>query len=268
MRRPLLLILACLASACTSEDNPPEAATSDLYTQPPDFSDSREPSTYQPPDTYDPNCHWDCFGETTCVDGVVVEYSSTPVPCDRWSGSCKSTFILQCQEGCRDGIFHFESNLSAGQEHLFCKENTPTIGSPCTEDIECFLVENRDTMIPPVINHLRCDTANGQCASILPTPSADYLQPCGLPETQTTESFVEAPACEGGVCIVHYDDDASLSACERSLQGCTQLCLSDLECPLGSLCVSAGQLAGDERSVCKPGALSQRSNLGLANACE
>lgn len=268
MRRLLPLLLPILALACTSEDNPTDTTPSDLYTQPPDFSDSREPSTDHPPDTYDPDCHWDCFGETTCVDGAVVEYSSTPVPCDRWTGSCRSTFILQCQEGCRDGSFHFESYLPAGQEHLFCKENTPTIGSPCTEDIECFLVENRDYVVPPVINHLRCDVTLGQCVSILPPPPADYLQSCALPETQTAKSFVESPACSGGVCIVHYDGDTSLSACERSLQGCTQFCTSDIGCPLGSLCVPAGQLAGDERFVCKPGAVSQWSHLGLSNTCE
>jgi hypothetical protein len=108
----------------------------------------------------DVNCHFDCFDYTDCVDGVVIDYWGSPIPCEEWTGECvyQPFQEYRCEKGCsRDFVsgrdyFHTLSDA--------CEENRPkSAGDTCVDLTDC-----QPPGLPGIF--LDCDTNESICVEI------------------------------------------------------------------------------------------------------
>jgi hypothetical protein len=192
------------------------------------------------PGGYDPIC--ECFGYHECRDGVVTTWVTTQVECDGWNGECPMGEGYQCERGCRADAE--EVDYAALPPEELCEENRPKqIGDACATEEDCrpeVAVVQDDFTVVNV--YLTCDTAAGLCVAREAPVVADWMAQCGLlldGEPGFAYGYVESDACSGGVCLF-VERETCVS------QGCTIRCVSDGECPMGSVCQSGW-------GVCKPG---------------
>lgn len=184
-RLTLSLMLACACAwGCASDDTQAPRFTDVItdMTAPTDTTSSADTNTASEdadtsadgdaaPDTYrwedDPNCHTDCFGgPASCQNGVVIEQLTGAAPCSAqprpgMQSVCERA-AFTCEQGCRSdfppaGIIW--QGPSMYEVHiLFCVENIPTEGTPCTNDYQCFVLEGDATT-----SALRCDPDLNAC---------------------------------------------------------------------------------------------------------
>ncbi len=210
----------------------------------------------------DPYCHIDCLDGASCIDGVVKVPHMIAVPCAYWDGSCPLAAEVTCVRGCWQGNqFNVRDPSLRDEPEKLCTEyHAKYAGDLCTTDAECepqVATRTEAGLVSTV--HLRCDIALGQCVEYEPSPTADWMSPCGLigavGGAQRESGYVRTDACEGGRCLV-----VETEACLR--QGCTMTCDHDGDCPQGATCVtnvadlSPGAVPdGGPRwgSVCQPG---------------
>ncbi len=210
------------------------------------------------------SCHYDCFGRTTCLDGVVTSWANTPVSCSAWTGSCPHYVVETCRKGCSAS----EISTSTLCPLAICKENVPKVaGDPCETDDECRPSRARTTgTTTPENVYLRCDVAAGICVSADPPVLADWLAGCtpglltSLGGVNTGLVRISDPQCSSGLCMA-----AGETTCVRN--GCTMACRSDDECPTGAICTGAScdPFAVDRTGFCavSPQTLPCLSALGL-----
>jgi hypothetical protein len=180
---------------------------------------------------FQPGCHIDCFGRTTCRDGVVTVWAHNPVPCDQWTGECPHGVVTTCSKGCNAAAMNGPTNCP----QAICRENAPkAAGDACQADDDC-----RPTPATASGNvYLRCDTGTGKCVTAGPPVLGDWLEAC-------TPSAVESLRGITTPFRVFADTKCSAGACAAAgretciAQGCTQPCRSDDECPAGSVCSEA-----------------------------
>ena len=207
-------------------------------------------------ESYDPNCHYDCFGFSECHDGIVTTWAHTPVPCAYWTGECPHYTGYTCERGCRIDVDHIYDPWIDPRE--MCEEWRPKeVGDPCDDPTDCEPQVAAVDESGNVINvYLDCDLETGTCVARDPPIVEDYLAQCGIAapfgDSDGWEyGFVRTDACSGGVCLI----------CEREtcvLQGCSIRCDSDDDCPMGSVCWTDAydwtpSGPGSDRTVCKPG---------------
>ena len=211
------------------------------------------------PDVADPNCHVDCFsGSLTCAGGVVTATGGGAIPCDRWPGTCGERVAYTCTAGCSvEGAVLWNNGFDP--EVLCAETPSVTAGSPCGYYDSCLPspaiiddggVRNQyfECVVDDVTTTRTCQPTRG------PTPTADYMQPCPqLPAGVLVDGGGVGvwAGCPSGLCLGWPDWDAG---CFRS--GCTQSCMGDQECPMGSVCDdSLPNLLADYGlgAVCKPG---------------
>src|SRR6266496_1211823 len=187
--------------------------------------------------TFSPGCHYDCFGRTTCADGVVTSWANVPVPCSQWTGSCPHSIVGMCQKGC--GASNSRIGASMTCPLVVCKENAPKVlGDPCETNDDCRPSPALTGGATPENVYLRCDITAGTCVSATAPVLADWLAPCTphvlasfMGVTTGLQAVVDS-RCSSGLCLA-----AGETTCVR--QGCTMACRSDDECPMSSLCMGA-----------------------------
>lgn len=220
-------------------------------------------------DSYDPTCHYDCFGRIECSDGGVTVWANAPIPCWEWKGSCPIAETFPCVKGCRtdDAAVPFGSD-----PHEACEEGRPKkVGDPCAAPSDCLptpaIVTGPDTVEN---TYLACDADAGTCVAIDPPVVVDWLALCGAIDLSTVPTgaygFVDAPDCSGGYCLIAPDTTASPWC---TAEGCTIACAYDWDCPPDSVCETSlhDWAPGDAAiptGVCKPG---PHGLIGLALAC-
>lgn len=189
----------------------------------------------------DPSCHYDCFGYSACVEGVVTTWAHTPVPCEHWDGACPRRVTYQCERGCRTNV---ESIGPFDEPREMCEEHRPKrIGDPCVDESGCRPeVATWDAQGVVTNVYLACDVARGVCVARDPPVVPDWLAACGLePDGQPGFAYGVAPSalCAAGVCL-YVERDTCVA------QGCTIPCAGDGDCPPGAVC-------RPDWAVCKPG---------------
>ena len=164
------------------------------------------------PDAY---CHFDCFGSTTCADGVVTVVEHAPVECQEWTGACPSS-TLTCSDGCElDGASWFGTDAAP----FACALPAKQVGDACP----CLPTRAVDVGDGTVTQtYLAC--VDGLCAEAAPPVVEGWLEPC---------RSGDAPCLDGGACAVR-----------------TTYCLGDWECPEGATC---DLVPGEDTPVCRPG---------------
>lgn len=161
-------------------------------------------------------CHWDCFPDSYCEDGVVWSQGSV-VPCDEWTGECPRNQRGRCPRGCaprtRDDRFadHWESLCA------------------CVTDEDCGAAESG------------CDTETGRCVGLV-GPMAP-LAPTEACSVDVSELFDESretaygvladPTCESGLC--RFTARATAGECDRHV--CALRCVDSADCPLSFSCM-------------------------------
>jgi hypothetical protein len=211
----------------------------------------------------DPNCHYDCFGEVQCLDGVVTQLLNTPVPCTYWRGACPSQVVGTCQGGC--ALARIADPLVCPL--TICRENYPKQpGDACVAEADC-----HPTVAVPVDGgvsqtYLRCDAGRGICVAADAPALDDWLGRCDpkLMNQREAGSFgaVSDPTCSGGLCAFYA---AWGQGCVQ--QGCSRLCATDEDCPQGAVCQDAASCPvsdGSPHGYCKPGA---RNSIGVGLLC-
>lgn len=180
------------------------------------------------PDTYDPFCHWDCFGGLECEDGVVYEHEAAPVPCDEWTGRCPRYAVGTCPDGCGDrrpsGSADWERYCEGMEERL--------AGDPCASDDDCHPPAPSGAMR----RYLACDVDAGACVAI--DPPTHPVVACGdvdLDALSTPEGsaygVVRDESCAGGWCRFVAQE---APACDP--QACAMPCEDDWDCPPSHFC--------------------------------
>jgi hypothetical protein len=200
---------------------------------------------------FPPGCHYDCFGRTTCVDGVVTWWANTPIDCRHWTGSCPSSVVATCRKGCAAAVIH--SSVPMACPLVICRENTAKVaGDPCQADDDCRPIPAGSATDTPANIYLRCDVAAGRCVAASPPVVADWMAACtpslltSFMGQTTGVQWFDDPRCSSGACVA-----AGTQTCVR--QGCTTRCRSDDECPMGSRCInSCDPFDVERRGVCVP----------------
>lgn len=174
--------------------------------------------------------HIDCFGRSTCADGVVTQWANMPVSCS--AGGCPHGVVGSCRKGCGAAVINGPPSCVLS----ICRENMPkAAGDPCETDDDCRPVPARTTASTVQNVYLRCDLGMGLCVPGTAPVVADWLAPCtpgivsSLRGMTTGLMQLTDAACSSGVCMA-----AGEGSCVR--QGCTKGCRSDDECPQGSRC--------------------------------
>lgn len=121
-------------------------------------------------DTYDPSCHWDCFGGYRCVDGVIHRIAYSPIPCWEWTGECPHVPAgVSCALGCRDGATDYRSShLEDAGPGLCLDVIARRAGDPCRPDIadDCALAEPvADGFGGTSVPTLTCDAGSATCVA-------------------------------------------------------------------------------------------------------
>jgi hypothetical protein len=194
-----------------------------------------------PPDTYDPRCHWDCFGEITCVDGEVRQSGGLPIPCAEWTGSCGYSVLGVCASGCGD-----TPPVLPGAWELWCEGSEERrAGDPCTLDADCQPPAPEITSTGIVRGYLACDAAVGECVAVDPPVAPDSGEACGLDVDALLDADVyahgvlAAPGCSSGYCLFLAD---VAPACDRD--GCATTCEDDWDCPPELFCAERPDWTG------------------------
>jgi hypothetical protein len=262
------LVAAVGLLACGGDDGPAagdgrdagvdaaDAARSDVFPDRPQdvVTDTGSPTTFPP------GCHYDCFGGTSCRNGVVTTIIHGPVPCEHLTGSCPVLATYNCKEGCaieptdvRGGENPF-ANVPAAALAVLCKE-TPnaTAGTPCDATQPSCLPnraqEHADAGADGGLHteYLTCQSNTCQPATDPPPSATNYYSPCT--GATTGDGYIASGSC---FYCLSFQDPAS--ACTRT--GCSQLCWSDHQCPQGSFCdPTLVDLAhpGTTAALCRPG---------------
>jgi hypothetical protein len=183
------------------------------------------------------DCFFDCFGSSSCADGVVRSVHAIYSTCEEAAAAgvteCESEVTYHCARGCRTDETEIDTDQAPEQ---LCEENRPKqVGDPCTDDSGCrpeVATINADGSVTNV--YLQCDMAAGQCVSRDAPVVPDLYASCGLvPESNAFEGVVSSDACSTTVCAFQKSGD-----CFRDI--CTASCSSDGDCPAGTTCLDWG----------------------------
>ena len=228
--------------ACSTDDGPAADGGLDADAAPTDVAQDRPRDAVTDTGgttTFPPGCHYDCFGGTSCRNGVVTTIVYAPVPCGSFTGSCPVAATYTCKEGCSieptdiRGFGNPFQNASAADLAVLCKETpSKTAGDPCgsapTSCLPNRAQERADAGAEGGLHtdYLACQAGSCQPTDLLPSP-ANYYSPCT--GSTTGDGYIASDNCS--FCLSFQDPG---SACTRT--GCTQLCWSDHQCPQGSYC--------------------------------
>jgi hypothetical protein len=203
------------------------------------------------PSERDDNCHYDCFGAIECRNGTVITRAHTILSCDS-DGRCPRETVGTCQKGCAVDFIEEVPNCPM----RICRENFPKQpGDVCTTEADCHptLAVRADGGVWQT--YLRCDFARGICVETAGPEINDWLGPCdpGLMAQLEKEAYgvVEDATCSGGLCAYYAPLDKS---CVQ--QGCTSGCVTDQDCPQGSVCEGMDECptpTSPRYGYCKPG---------------
>ncbi|MFO0711668.1 MAG: hypothetical protein U0353_17580 [Sandaracinus sp.] len=267
MRRwaSLVVVIAVLCVSCEEDDDASDASVDAGSV------DVGEPIDTGPmvsidtgpagPDTFDPSCHWDCFFDVRCIDGVVWEQIHAPVPCSAWTGMCPRRELGRCTQGCSDRVptvtFLREANWP-----LWCEETEASRpGDPCASDADCQPPEGVE---PGGRNYLACDAGSSMCVSIDPpvAPTEGCMASFDLlysPAVGSAYGVVEDDSCASGLC--RFSARGAAGDCDR--HACALACVDDWDCPRDYRCEDmpdwTGRAVGDgargSARVCEGGEL-------------
>ncbi len=205
-------------------------------------------------DEYDEGCHYDCFTELSCSDGVVYFIEGGPIPCDVEDPDalCQPDEVGTCERGCStaEDQEYWDFNPYGEDEdwwRVACEEGRPKeAGDPCESDEHCeptpgeAVTEDGESTFRNT--YLTCDEDAGECVEGEAPVVPDFRSWCGLegldvPDdgARTTTRSAPASGCELGWCIV-----VGLGDSEEVCQGCTSTCEVDSDCPQGARCTRLG----------------------------
>lgn len=193
------------------------------------------------PDTFDPNCHWDCFFGITCIDGVVWQQVHAPVPCERWTGMCPQIERGRCSEGCSDRIP--PSPRMSIDWRLWCEESEGRRpDDPCESDADCQPPEGVE---PGGRNYLACDLTASRCIAVeAPVAPSDACEASfeGLfsPTLGSAYGVVSDPSCDSGWCRF----SARIAPDECDAHVCALACEDDWDCPRDYRCEGRSDWTG------------------------
>lgn len=201
-------------------------------------------------------CHWDCFFDIRCVDGVVIEQIPAPVPCASWTGMCPEIRHGRCTEGCTDRI---PSDVWFPQEvdwRRWCRETEDRReGDPCTTNADCHPPQPIDRER----HYLECDLTTEICRSIEPPVAPDRaceasFEGLSSPSIGYAYGVVADPSCESGWC--RFGVRGEPAACVAHV--CALECEDDWDCPPAYQCERRGDWTG--RRV-------EEGAMGSVNVC-